>query len=48
VKSDFGRGGVLVGEAAVKAGMADHLGSLESTIARAAALAKTRQFGGFK
>jgi ClpP class serine protease len=48
VKTDFGRGGVLVGEAAVKAGMADHLGSLESTIARAAALAKTRQFGGFK
>jgi len=48
VKSDFGRGGVLVGEAAVKAGMADHIGSLESTIARAAALAKTRTFGGYK
>ncbi len=48
VKSDFGRGGLLVGEAAVKAGMADHLGSLESTISRAAALAKARHFGGMR
>jgi ClpP class serine protease len=48
VKSDFGRGGLLVGEAAVKAGMADHIGSLESTISRAAALARARSFGGYK
>lgn len=48
VKSDFGRGGLLVGESAVKAGMADQLGSLESTISRAAALAKTRSFGGYR
>lgn len=48
VKSDFGRGGVLVGDAAVKAGMADHIGSLESTIAMAAARANSRKFGGFK
>lgn len=33
VLSDFGQGGVLVGERAVKAGMADALGSLESVIA---------------
>jgi signal peptide peptidase SppA len=32
VLSDFGAGGVLVGEAAVEAGMADRLGSLEETI----------------
>lgn len=31
--NDFGRGGVLVGEAAVNAGMADRIGSLESVIA---------------
>lgn len=48
VKTDFGRGGVLVGDAAVKAGMADNIGSLESTIARASALVKTRALGGFK
>jgi ClpP class serine protease len=48
VISDFGRGGVLVGDAAVKAGMADHIGSLESTISRAAAIVKSRSFGGFK
>lgn len=48
VISDFGRGGVLVGHAAVKAGMADQIGSLESTIARAAALAKTRSLGGYR
>lgn len=33
VLSDFGRGGVLIGQAAVDAGMADRLGSLESVIA---------------
>lgn len=48
VKSDFGRGGLLVGAEAVKAGMADQLGSLESTIVRAAAIADSRYFGGFK
>lgn len=36
VRSDFGRGGVLVGAAAVKAGMADRLGSLEAVIAELA------------
>jgi len=34
VNSDFGRGGVLVGAAAVKAGMADRLGSLEDVIGK--------------
>lgn len=33
VLSDFGKGGVLVGEQAVLAGMADEVGSLESVIA---------------
>lgn len=33
VMKDYGQGGVLVGEAAVKAGMADSLGTLESVIA---------------
>lgn len=33
VKNDFGRGGLLVGAAAVKAGLANGLGSLESIIA---------------
>lgn len=42
VKSDFGRGGVLVGADAVSAGMADKLGSLESTVALAAENAKKR------
>lgn len=36
VTNDFGRGGVLVGQAAVTAGMADRLGSLESVIAELA------------
>lgn len=36
VLSDFGRGGVLIGAAAVKAGMADRLGSLEAVIAEVA------------
>ena len=48
VKSDFGRGGVLVGDAAVKAGMADHIGSLESTVDKAAAIARTRSLGGYR
>jgi ClpP class serine protease len=37
VASDFGAGGMLVGEAAVKAGMADRLGSLEALIAQCGA-----------
>lgn len=36
VLSDFGRGGVLIGRAAVKAGMADRIGSLETVIAELA------------
>lgn len=36
VLSDFGRGGVLIGEHAIKAGMADRIGSLESVIAELA------------
>lgn len=36
VLSDFGRGGVLVGDSAIQAGMADRLGSLESVIAELA------------
>ena len=32
VKTDFGQGGVVVGEAAVNAGMADEIGDYESTI----------------
>lgn len=36
VLSDFGRGGVLIGEQAIKAGMADRIGSLESVIAELA------------
>jgi len=34
VLSDFGRGGVLVGRAAVKAGMADRIDSLDNTLTR--------------
>lgn len=41
VLSDFGRGGVLVGADAVKAGMADRIGSLESVIAELAGSAST-------
>lgn len=33
VLADFGRGGVLIGRAAVEAGMADRIGSLEAVIA---------------
>lgn len=36
VMADFGRGGVLIGASAVKAGMADRIGSLESVIAELA------------
>ena len=45
VLADFGRGGVLIGAEAVKAGMADRIGSLESVIAELAGSAsnsKTR------
>jgi signal peptide peptidase SppA len=46
VKTDFGRGGVLVGAAAVKAGLADNLGSLESVINQTAAKAQlSHKFG---
>lgn len=41
VLDDFGQGGVLVGAAALKAGMADRLGSLESVIAELAGSAST-------
>lgn len=41
VLADFGRGGVLVGADAVKAGMADRIGSLESVIAELAGSAST-------
>lgn len=37
VKSDFGQGGVLVGSAAVKAGMVDRVGTIESVLAGLAA-----------
>jgi signal peptide peptidase SppA len=41
VLNDFGRGGVLVGAAAVRAGMADRIGSLESLISELAGPAST-------
>lgn len=41
VLKDFGQGGVLVGAAAVTAGMADRIGSLESVIAELAGNAST-------
>jgi signal peptide peptidase SppA len=41
VISDFGRGGLLVGAAAVAAGMADRIGSLEAVIAELAGSAST-------
>lgn len=43
VMTDFGQGGVLVGAAAVKAGMADKIGSLESVIAGLAGSASKPQ-----
>lgn len=45
VKSNFGKGGVLVGQDAVNAGMADKLGSLESVISQIAAKAQLKQRG---
>lgn len=41
VLSDFGRGGVHIGRAAVQAGMADRIGSLETVIAELAGSAST-------
>ncbi|KAB7767617.1 S49 family peptidase [Xanthomonas maliensis] len=41
VLSDFGRGGVLLGADAVKAGMADRIGSLEAVITELAGSAST-------
>ena len=41
VLADFGQGGVLVGRAAVTAGMADRIGSLETVIAELAGSAST-------
>jgi len=41
VIAEFGRGGVLIGQAAVRAGMADRIGSLESVIAELAGTAST-------
>lgn len=41
VLSDFGRGGVLIGHAAIKARMADRVGSLEAVIAELAGSAST-------
>lgn len=43
VLSDFGRGGVLIGAAAVTAGMANRIGSLESVIAELAGSASNSQ-----
>jgi signal peptide peptidase SppA len=49
VKSDFNQGGVLLGTDAVKAGMADNVGSLEEVIKNASRQAKTTaSFGAFK
>lgn len=41
VLADFGQGGLLIGRAAVSAGMADRIGSLESVIAELAGSAST-------
>lgn len=41
VLNDFGRGGVLVGAASVRAGMADRVGTLEAVIAELAGTAST-------
>lgn len=40
VLSDFGQGGIVIGQAAVDAGMADRLGSFEHTLSELAAVAK--------
>ncbi|TCO83078.1 peptidase S49-like protein [Plasticicumulans lactativorans] len=45
VTTDFGRGGLLVGKAAITAGMADRLGSLEAVIAGPFERAGYRPFG---
>lgn len=45
VLSDFGRGGVLIGRDAVKAGMADRTGSLETVIAELAGSASNSKRG---
>lgn len=45
VQTDFGRGGVFVGTSAVKAGLADKLGSLESVINQTAAQAQVKLIG---
>lgn len=37
VKTDFGKGGVLMGAAAIAAGMADRIGTIDSVLARLAA-----------
>lgn len=42
VKSDFGQGGVLIGAAAVRAGMADRVGTMESVLAGLAAASSVR------
>lgn len=42
VLSDFGRGGMMVGQAAVDAGLADRIGSLESVIAELSPRTLTR------
>ena len=48
VQADFGRGGVFVGTSAVKAGLADKIGSLESVINQTAAQAQVNSFGARK
>lgn len=45
VVADFGRGGIKVGAEAVAAGMADRIGSFESTLASLASSASTNRFG---
>lgn len=45
VLAEFGRGGVLIGKAAVKAGMADRTGSLETVIAELAGSASNSKRG---
>lgn len=45
VLSDFGQGGVLVGRRAVEAGLADKLGSFESTLSDLAMGKKPKRFG---
>lgn len=42
IKSDFGQGGVLLGEKAVSVGMADNLSTYEATLAELSTLTKTK------